>query len=122
MLLLNLCSKSFVLVTADLPRNHVLARPQQPREHHQVRYSAFSSHGSRVVTSCVHRLLNVLKAENDKDIYLVFEFMETDLHAVIRANILEDIHKQYIMYQLFKALKYMHSAELLHRDIKVRLR
>jgi mitogen-activated protein kinase 15 len=65
------------------------------------------------------RLSNVYKAENDKDIYLVFEFMETDLHAVIRANILEDIHKQYIMYQLFKALKYMHSGKLLHRDIKV---
>ncbi|BDA40406.1 Mitogen-activated protein kinase 15 [Coccomyxa sp. Obi] len=64
------------------------------------------------------RLLNVMKAENDRDIYLVFEYMETDLHAVIRANILEEIHKQYIMYQLFKALKYMHSAELLHRDIK----
>ena len=26
--------------------------------------------------------------------------METDLHAVIRANILEEIHKQYIMYQV----------------------
>jgi len=64
------------------------------------------------------RLLNVLKAENDRDIYLIFEFMETDLHAVIRANILEDIHKQYTMYQLFKCLKYMHSAELLHRDVK----
>merc|ERR1711991_406168 len=63
-------------------------------------------------------LLNVLKADNDKDIYLVFEFMETDLHAVIRANILEDIHKQYIMYQLFKAIKWMHSANVLHRDIK----
>ncbi len=37
---------------------------------------------------------------------------------VIRANILEEIHKSYIMYQLLKALKYMHSAELLHRDIK----
>ncbi|GFR46034.1 hypothetical protein Agub_g7503 [Astrephomene gubernaculifera] len=64
------------------------------------------------------RLLNVLKAENDRDLYLVFEYMETDLHAVIRANILEEVHKQYIMYQLFKALKYMHSGELLHRDIK----
>mmetsp|Transcript_12584 Transcript_12584/g.37837 ORF Transcript_12584/g.37837 Transcript_12584/m.37837 type:complete len:467 (+) Transcript_12584:365-1765(+) len=64
------------------------------------------------------RILNVLKAENDRDIYLVFEYMETDLHAVIRANILEEIHKSYIMYQLLKALKYMHSAELLHRDIK----
>ncbi len=67
-----------------------------------------------------HRLLNVLKAENDKDIYLVFEYLETDLHAVIRANILEEIHKQYIAYQLFKALKYLHSAELMHRDLKVR--
>jgi serine/threonine protein kinase len=65
------------------------------------------------------RILNVIKAENDRDIYLIFEYMETDLHAVIRANILEEIHKSYIMYQLLKALKYMHSAELLHRDIKV---
>ena len=43
---------------------------------------------------------------------------ETDLHAVIRANILEEIHKKYIIYQLLKALKYMHSGDLLHRDIK----
>ena len=64
------------------------------------------------------KLENVLKAENDKDIYLVFEYMETDLHAVIRANILEDIHKQYVIYQLLKALKYMHSANVLHRDLK----
>lgn len=64
------------------------------------------------------RLLNVLKADNDKDIYLICDYMESDLHAVIRANILEDIHKQYIIYQLLKALKYMHSGQLLHRDIK----
>jgi mitogen-activated protein kinase 15 len=38
------------------------------------------------------KLLDVMRAENDKDIYLVFDYMETDLHAVIRANILEDIH------------------------------
>lgn len=44
------------------------------------------------------RLQNVVRAENDRDIYLVFDFMDTDLHAVIRANILEDIHKQYIIY------------------------
>ena len=46
------------------------------------------------------RLIDLHKAENDKDIYLVFEYMETDLHAVIRANILEETHKQYIMYQV----------------------
>jgi len=44
--------------------------------------------------------------------------METDLHAVIRANILEEIHKQYVIYQLLRSLLFMHSAGLLHRDIK----
>lgn len=64
------------------------------------------------------KLLDVIRAENDRDIYLVFDYMETDLHAVIRANILEDIHKRYIMYQTLKALKYLHSGQLLHRDLK----
>lgn len=64
------------------------------------------------------RLQNVLKAENDKDIYLVFDFMETDLHAVIRANILEPVHKQFIVYQCLKALLYCHSGDLVHRDLK----
>jgi len=64
------------------------------------------------------QLTNVLKAENDQDIYMICDYMESDLHAVIRANILEEIHKQYIIYQLLKALKFMHSGQLLHRDIK----
>jgi len=63
-------------------------------------------------------LLDVMKANNDKDIYLLFEYMETDLHAVVKANILEDIHKRFIIYQLLKALKYMHSGQVIHRDIK----
>lgn len=64
------------------------------------------------------RLFNVLRAENDRDIYLVFEYLDSDLHQVIKSGILEDIHKRYIIYQLLKALKYIHSAELLHRDLK----
>eukprot|EP00760_Papus_ankaliazontas_P035062 PhM_4_TR7601/c0_g1_i2/m.59891/K19603/MAPK15; mitogen-activated protein kinase 15 len=64
------------------------------------------------------KLINVHRAENDKDLYLVFEFMETDLHSVIRVNILEDIHKQFITYQLLKTMYYMHSGALLHRDMK----
>ncbi|EGR29236.1 protein kinase domain protein [Ichthyophthirius multifiliis] len=64
------------------------------------------------------KLLNIIKAENNKDLYLVFDYMETDLHAVIRADILEPVHKKYIMYQILKALKYIHSGELIHRDLK----
>jgi mitogen-activated protein kinase 15 len=59
-----------------------------------------------------------MKAENNKDLYLVFDFMDTDLHAVIRAGILEEIHKKYIVYQILKSLKYMHTGELIHRDLK----
>ena len=35
-----------------------------------------------------------------------------------RAGILEEIHKKYIVYQILKCLKYIHSAELIHRDLK----
>nr|XP_006635985.1 PREDICTED: mitogen-activated protein kinase 15 [Lepisosteus oculatus] len=65
------------------------------------------------------KLLNVIRAQNDKDIYLVFEYMETDLHAVIKkGNLLKDIHKRYIMYQLLKATKFLHSGNVIHRDQK----
>uniref|UniRef100_A0A671UEZ5 Mitogen-activated protein kinase 15 n=1 Tax=Sparus aurata TaxID=8175 RepID=A0A671UEZ5_SPAAU len=64
-------------------------------------------------------LLNVIRAQNDKDIYLIFEFMDTDLHAVIKkGTLLKDIHKRYVMYQLLKALKYLHSGNVIHRDQK----
>lgn len=40
---------------------------------------------------------------------------EINLHAVIKANILEEVHKKYILYQCIKAVYYMHSGDLLHR-------
>ena len=64
------------------------------------------------------RLQNVIRAKNDRVLYLVFDFMESDLHAVILANNLKDIQKQSIIYQCLKFLKYIHSANLIHRDLK----
>uniref|UniRef100_UPI00398F6EA9 mitogen-activated protein kinase 15 n=1 Tax=Pristiophorus japonicus TaxID=55135 RepID=UPI00398F6EA9 len=65
------------------------------------------------------KLLNVIRASNDRDIYLVFQFMETDLHAVIKkGNLLKDIHICYILYQLLKATKFIHSGNVIHRDQK----
>ncbi|KJH50270.1 mitogen-activated protein kinase domain protein [Dictyocaulus viviparus] len=64
----------------------------------------------------VIKLFNIHKADNDRDIYLVFEYMEADLHNVIKKmTILKDIHKQYIMCQLFRAIRFLHSGNVLHR-------
>ncbi|TCD60774.1 MAP kinase Pmk1 [Steccherinum ochraceum] len=53
-----------------------------------------------------------------KEVYLVQELMETDLHRVIRTQILSDDHCQYFIYQTLRALKALHSADVLHRDLK----
>ncbi|CAA6671418.1 unnamed protein product [Spirodela intermedia] len=54
-----------------------------------------------------------------KDIFIVFELMESDLHQVIMDN--EDLtqeHHRFFLYQLLRALKYLHTANVIHRDLK----
>lgn len=67
-------------------------------------------------------LEKVIRARNDKDIYLVFEHMDIDLHTLIRENgrntQLQERHKQYIIHQVAKAIFYLHHSNLIHRDIK----
>ena len=36
------------------------------------------------------KLLNVMRADNDKNLYLVFDFMEADLHKTINQKILKE--------------------------------
>ncbi|XP_028052853.1 mitogen-activated protein kinase 19-like isoform X3 [Camellia sinensis] len=54
-----------------------------------------------------------------KDIYVVFELMESDLHQVIELN--DDLthdHHRFFLYQMLRAMKYMHTANVYHRDLK----
>ncbi len=45
--------------------------------------------------------------------------MNTDLHHVIRkGNILKDVHRRFIMFQLLNATQYLHSGGVIHRDQK----
>ena len=40
------------------------------------------------------------------------------MHRVIRTQELSDDHCQYFIYQTLRALKALHSANVLHRDLK----
>lgn len=51
-------------------------------------------------------------------ISVIQELMETDMHRVIRTQDLSDDHAQYFVYQTLRALKALHSADVIHRDLK----
>ena len=48
-------------------------------------------------------------------------FTEHDLHRLIKESpqSLKDGHIRMIFYQTLKAVKYLHSGEVIHRDLKV---
>uniref|UniRef100_A0A2I2ZEZ1 mitogen-activated protein kinase n=1 Tax=Gorilla gorilla gorilla TaxID=9595 RepID=A0A2I2ZEZ1_GORGO len=46
------------------------------------------------------------------------EYMETDLANVLEQGPLLEEHARFFMYQLLLGLKYIHSANVLHRDLK----
>jgi serine/threonine protein kinase len=56
---------------------------------------------------------------NFNEVYLIQELMEADLHQIIRSQQpLTEAHFQYFIYQILRGLKYIHSANVLHRDLK----
>ncbi|KFV84684.1 Mitogen-activated protein kinase 6 [Struthio camelus australis] len=51
-------------------------------------------------------------------VYIVQEYMETDLANLLEQGPLLEDHARLFMYQLLRGLKYIHSANVLHRDLK----
>jgi len=53
------------------------------------------------------------------EIYLILEASEADLSQIIRSGqALSDAHLQYFVAQLLRGVRYMHAANVLHRDLK----
>lgn len=51
-------------------------------------------------------------------VYIVQELLHTDLHSLNKTGQLTVDHVRLFMYQLLRGLKYIHSANVLHRDLK----
>ncbi|KAG2222389.1 hypothetical protein INT45_006911 [Circinella minor] len=73
--------------------------------------------GHENITSVID--MDIVNLQDFNELYLVQELMEADLHQIIRsAQPLTDAHFQYFVYQICRGLKYIHSANVLHRDLK----
>ncbi|KAL7982710.1 hypothetical protein Chor_010308 [Crotalus horridus] len=53
--------------------------------------------------------------ENFNEVYLVTNLMGADLNNIVKCQKLTDDHIQFLIYQLLRGLKYIHSAGIIHR-------
>lgn len=63
----------------------------------------------------------IISEENGdlKGIALVFDYHETNLHSIITSRqLLTGDHCSIFIYQILVAMEYMHSANIVHRDVK----
>ena len=53
--------------------------------------------------------------DNFTDVYLVSPLMGADLNNIVKTQKLSDDHVQFLVYQILRGMKYIHSAGIIHR-------
>ncbi|KAJ3879734.1 putative MAP kinase [Lentinula edodes] len=105
-----------VAIKKVLPFEHTIFCLRTLREVKLLKYFSESCVNGNIIS-----ILDMIKPESldsFKELYFIQELMQTDLHKVIRTQQLSDDHAQYFIYQTLRALKTIHSADLVHRDLK----
>ena len=78
-----------------------------------------------ILKQCQHpnivQLLDIMANEKKHSIYIVLEFCDFDLSALIRQykNPFNESQVKTLIMQLLSALQYLHQHDIIHRDIKL---
>lgn len=105
-----------VAIKKIAPFDHSMFCLRTLRELKLLRYFAEQNVSENIIS--IIDLIKPKSLESFTEVYLIQELMETDLHRVIRTQNLSDDHCQYFTYQALRAIKALHSADVIHRDLK----
>ncbi|GAA5907827.1 hypothetical protein JCM5296_005796 [Sporobolomyces johnsonii] len=105
-----------VAIKKIAPFDHSMFCLRTLRELKLLRYFAEQNVSENIIS--IVDIVKPTSLDSFKEVYLIQELMETDLYRVIRTQNLSDDHVQYFVYQTCRALKALHSADVIHRDLK----
>ncbi|GAA5967897.1 hypothetical protein JCM3765_001781 [Sporobolomyces pararoseus] len=105
-----------VAIKKIAPFDHSMFALRTLRELKLLRYFAEQQVSENIIS--IVDIIKPSSLDSFKEVYLIQELMETDLYRVIKTQTLSDDHVQYFIYQTLRALKALHSADVIHRDLK----